>query len=87
MLVSEGYPGNFEKGKDIFGLNLTSDTVVFHAGTKNDQGKVVTNGGRVLAVSAWGPTLYEALEVSYRNAGLISWDGIYYRTDIGFDLL
>jgi phosphoribosylamine---glycine ligase len=87
MLVSEGYPGNYEKGKNIFGLDLTSDSVVFHAGTKNDQGKVVTNGGRVLAVSAWGTTLYEALEVTYRNAGLISWDGIYYRTDIGYDLL
>jgi phosphoribosylamine--glycine ligase len=87
MLVSEGYPGNYEKGKSIFGLDLTSDSVVFHAGTKNDNGKVVTNGGRVLAVSAWGDSLYEALEVSYRNAGLISWDGIYYRTDIGFDLL
>ena len=87
MLVSEGYPGNYEKGKVIFGLDLISDSVVFHSGTKNDQGKIVTNGGRVLAVSAWGATLYEALEVTYRNAGLISWDGIYYRTDIGYDLL
>jgi len=87
MLVSEGYPGNYEKGKDIFGLDLTSDSVIFHSGTKNDQGKVVTNGGRVLAISAWGSTLYEALEITYRNAGLISWDGIYYRTDIGYDLL
>jgi phosphoribosylamine---glycine ligase len=87
MLVSEGYPGNYEKGKNIFGLDLTSDSVIFHSGTKNDQGKVVTNGGRVLAVSAWGSTLYEALEITYRNAGLISWDGIYYRTDIGYDLL
>jgi phosphoribosylamine--glycine ligase len=87
MLVSEGYPGSYEKGKVIFGLNLTSDCVVFHAGTKHDGDKVVTNGGRVLAVTAWGSTLYEALELSYRNAGLISWDGIYYRTEIGFDLL
>lgn len=87
MLASEGYPGIYEKGKDIFGLNLTSDSIVFHAGTKLDQGRVVTNGGRVLAVSAWGTTLFEALELSYRNAGFISWDGIYYRTDIGFDLL
>jgi phosphoribosylamine--glycine ligase len=87
MLVSEGYPGNYEKGKVIFGLDLTTDCVVFHAGTKTDGDKIVTNGGRVLAVSAWGNTLYEALELSYRNAGLISWDGIYYRTEIGFDLL
>jgi phosphoribosylamine---glycine ligase len=87
MLVSEGYPGNYEKGKVIFGLDLTNDCVVFHAGTKIDGDTIVTNGGRVLAVSAWGSTLYEALELSYRNAGLISWDGIYYRTEIGFDLL
>jgi phosphoribosylamine--glycine ligase len=71
----------------IFGIDLTTDCVVFHAGTKNEDGRIVTNGGRVLAVSAWGSALYEALELSYRNAGLISWDGIYYRTDIGFDLL
>ena len=87
MLVSEGYPGNYEKGKTIYGLDLVSDCIVFHAGTKINDGKVVTNGGRVLSVSGWGNTLYEALEVSYRNAGLISWDGMYYRTDIGFDLL
>jgi phosphoribosylamine--glycine ligase len=87
MLVSEGYPGNYAKGKSIFGLDLTSDSVIFHSGTKNVEGKVVTNGGRVLAVSSWGATLYEALEIAYRNAGIISWDGMYYRTDIGFDLL
>ena len=87
MLVSEGYPGKYEKGRVIFGIDLTTDCVVFHAGTKNEDGRIVTNGGRVLAVSAWGSALYEALELSYRNAGLISWDGIYYRTDIGFDLL
>jgi phosphoribosylamine--glycine ligase len=87
MLVSEGYPGHYEKGKSIYGLDLTSESVIFHSGTKNDGKDLVTNGGRVLAVSAWGSTLYEALEIAYRNAGLISWDGIYYRTDIGFDLL
>jgi phosphoribosylamine--glycine ligase len=87
MLVSEGYPGNYEKGKVIYGLDLTSDCIVFHSGTKMQDKGILTNGGRVLAVSAWGNTLYEALEVSYRNAGLISWDGIYFRTDIGFDLL
>jgi phosphoribosylamine--glycine ligase len=87
MLVSEGYPGHYEKGKSIYGLDLTSESVIFHSGTKNDGINTVTNGGRVLAVSAWGDTLYEALEIAYRNAGLISWDGLYYRTDIGFDLL
>jgi phosphoribosylamine--glycine ligase len=87
MLVSEGYPGNYEKGKEISGLDLIRDSIVFHAGTKGETGKVLSNGGRVLAVSSLGQTLYEALETSYRNAGLISWDGIRYRTDIGFDLL
>jgi phosphoribosylamine---glycine ligase len=87
MLASEGYPGNYEKGKIIFGLDLVKDSVVFHSGTRADGDKILTNGGRVMAVSSWGSTLYEALEVSYRNAGLISWEGIYYRTDIGFDLL
>jgi phosphoribosylamine--glycine ligase len=87
MLVSDGSPGNYEKGKEIFGLDLVKDSVVFHAGTKDENGRVLSNGGRVLAVSSMGQTLYEALETSYRNAGLISWDGIRYRTDIGFDLL
>ncbi|MEI8224530.1 MAG: phosphoribosylamine--glycine ligase [Bacteroidota bacterium] len=86
MLVSGGYPGDYEKGKPIQGLDLTKESVVFHAGTKKAEDKVVTSGGRVLAVSSWGTTMKEALEISYRNAGLLSFDGIYYRTDIGFDL-
>jgi phosphoribosylamine--glycine ligase len=86
MMVSGGYPGNFEKGKVISGLDLTSDSVVFHAGTKSDGGKVLTNGGRVLAVSAWGSSMEKALKESYRNAGLLSFEGCFYRTDIGFDL-
>ena len=87
MMVADGYPGNYQKGKPIFGLDLTKDCVVFHAGTRIEQDKIVTNGGRVISVSAWGDSLYSALEVSYRNTGLISWDGLYFRTDIGFDLL
>ncbi|MBA4321652.1 MAG: phosphoribosylamine--glycine ligase [Odoribacter sp.] len=86
MMVSGGYPGNFERGKVISGLDQTSDSVVFHAGTKTDGAKVLTNGGRVLAVSAWGDSMQEALKESYRNAGLLSFEGSYYRTDIGFDL-
>jgi phosphoribosylamine--glycine ligase len=86
MLVSGGYPGNYEKGRLITGLDQTSDCVVFHAGTKQDGDEVLTNGGRVLAVSAWGNSMSEALEVSYRNAELLSFEGSYYRTDIGFDL-
>jgi phosphoribosylamine--glycine ligase len=86
MLVSGGYPGDYEKGKQILGLDLTNGSVVFHAGTRNMEDKVVTSGGRVIAVSAYGNTLNEALSNSYRNAALLSFDGISYRTDIGFDL-
>lgn len=86
MLVSGGYPGDYEKGKPIHGLNLTEESVVFHAGTTLNEDKVVTSGGRVLAISSWGKTMNEALKISYRNAGLLNFEGIYYRTDIGFDL-
>jgi phosphoribosylamine--glycine ligase len=86
MLVSGGYPGDYKKGKPIMGLDQAEDCVVFHAGTKRVEDKVVTSGGRVLAVSSWGTTMQEALKISYRNAGLLSFDGIYYRRDIGFDL-
>jgi phosphoribosylamine--glycine ligase len=86
MLVSGGYPGHYEKGKAIYGLEFTRDCAVFHSGTKISDNKVVTSGGRVLAVSSWGITMKKALEGSYRNAALLSFDDIYYRTDIGFDL-
>jgi phosphoribosylamine--glycine ligase len=86
MLVSGGYPGDYEKGKTVHGLNNTTDCVVFHAGTKNQNGEVVTSGGRVLAVSSWGETMEEALGVSYSNAARLDFNGHYYRTDIGFDL-
>ena len=86
MLVSGGYPGEYEKGKIIRGLENTEECVVFHAGTKMSSDNIVTAGGRVLAVSAWGRTMKEALEVSYKNAGRLCFEGIYYRNDIGFDL-
>jgi phosphoribosylamine--glycine ligase len=86
MLVSGGYPGHYEKGKEISGLGKITDGVVFHAGTKISDNRVVTSGGRVLAVSSWGTSMKEALEGSYRNARLLSFDNMYYRTDIGFDL-
>jgi len=86
MLVSGGYPGHYEKGLPITGLELLKDCVVFHAGTKVAAEEVVTSGGRVLAVSSWGTTMKEALGISYRNAGLLNFEGIYYRNDIGFDL-
>ncbi|HCI54469.1 MAG TPA: phosphoribosylamine--glycine ligase, partial [Bacteroidales bacterium] len=87
VLASEGYPGKYEKGMPIYGLDLVSDCIIFHAGTKKQDGKIVTNGGRVLALCAYGQTLYEALQTAYKNAALVSWNGIYYRTEIGFDLL
>lgn len=86
MLVSGGYPGDYEKGKPIKGLSAVKDGLVFHAGTKTDDGKIVTSGGRVIAVSCWGRTIEEALEGSYKNAESINFEGIYYRKDIGFDL-
>jgi phosphoribosylamine--glycine ligase len=86
MLVSGGYPGSYEKGKEIYGLNDTDNCVVFHAGTTINHKKVVTAGGRVLAISSWGNTINEALAGSYRNAEKISFEGLYFRTDIGFDI-
>lgn len=86
MLVSGGYPGTYDKGKAIHGLNNTKGSVLFHAGTKREADKVVTSGGRVIAVSSWGSSIKEALDTSYRNAGLLDFEGRYYRTDIGFDL-
>jgi phosphoribosylamine--glycine ligase len=67
-------------------MDLTQGSVLFHAGTKKEGDKVVTSGGRVIAVSSWGSSMKEALKASYRNAGLINFEGSYYRSDIGFDL-
>ena len=86
MLVSGGYPGSYEKGKEISGLELVANSIVFHAGTKPEGDKVLTNGGRVLAVSSMGSNRIEALENSYRNAKVIQFDKKYYRKDLGFDL-
>jgi phosphoribosylamine--glycine ligase len=86
MLVSGGYPGDYEKGMEIQGLDNSDDCMLFHSGTKLSGNKVVTSGGRVIAVSSRGKTLKEALANSYRNASRISFNKIYYRSDIGFDL-
>jgi len=86
MLVSRGYPGHYEKGKEITGLDEVKGSIVFHAGTKEGNGTVVTDGGRVLAISSYGNTKEEALEQSFINAKKIKFDGKNYRKDIGFDL-
>lgn len=88
MLVSGGYPGSYEKGKKIMGLEKVEDSIVFHAGTKpgEEKGAVLTNGGRVLAISSFGRDMHEALRKSYKNAEVIDFEGKYYRRDIGFDL-
>jgi phosphoribosylamine--glycine ligase len=86
MLVSGGYPGHYEKGYEISGLENTKGCIVFHSGTRIAGNKVVTSGGRVLAVSSWGETMKEALAGSYKNVRSVSFRDMYYRKDIGFDL-
>lgn len=86
MLVSGGYPEAYEKGKEISGLGNVEDSLLFHAGTKTADGKVVTNGGRVLAITSFGEDYKQALKKSYQNAEKLQFDKMYFRKDIGFDL-
>ena len=87
MAVSGGYPEEYEKGKLISGLELVEDSIIFHAGTKPQNGQAFTNGGRVLAVTSYGNGFEEAIKKSYQNLEKIRFDTMYYRKDIGFDLV
>ncbi len=86
MMVSAGYPGSYEKGKAISGFENVNESIVFHAGTKNVDGTIQTNGGRVLAITSYGEDKNDALNKSFANAEKITFEGKNYRKDIGFDL-
>ena len=87
VMVSEGYPGHYEKGREINGWSEVTDALVFHAGTQATEGRVLTNGGRVLAITALGDDIPLALSKGYQAVQQLHWNGQYYRTDIGKDLL
>jgi len=86
MVVSGGYPEEYGKGFEISGLENIENSIVFHAGTKLENRKVVTNGGRVIAVTSFGESFQEAIKKSYQNIDKLHFDKMYYRKDIGFDL-
>ena len=87
VCVSGGYPGDYAKGMEIKGLGNTADSIVFHAGTTAKGGKTFTAGGRVLAVTSFGDNITDAVGKSYKTIEGIGYEGKYYRTDIGKDLL
>jgi phosphoribosylamine---glycine ligase len=87
VMVSGGYPGDYAKGKEITGINVAGDSIVFHSGTRAEGEKVLTNGGRVFAVTSFGKTIGEAVSKSFAAAEKINYDQKYYRKDIGKDLM
>lgn len=87
MMVAGGYPGDYEKGKIISGLENVKDAMAFHAGTKNSGNDIVTNGGRIIAFTAFGNSISEAVAKSYAAAEEVKFEGCYFRKDIGQDLM
>jgi len=87
MMVSGGYPGDYQKGKIIRGIENVQDSLVFHAGTAKKDHDITSAGGRVLAITSFGANISEAREKSYKNISKISFDGAYNRKDIGMDLI
>ena len=87
MAVSGGYPGDYEKGYTIHGLNDidTAESILFHAGTSMKDGKVITNGGRVLCITSFGNSIFEAVEKSKEELQHVSFTGMSYRRDIGYE--
>jgi len=86
MLVSGGYPEAYEKGKEITGVDSIKDSISFHAGAQIKDGKIVTSGGRVMAITSYGNTYQEAINKSYQSIEKLHFDKMNYRKDIGFDL-
>jgi len=85
MMVSEGYPGDYPKGRKMTGFENVKGSLLFHAGTTVKDGNVVTNGGRVIAITSYGDNIKAALAKSYENVAQIDYEGKYYRKDIGFE--
>jgi phosphoribosylamine--glycine ligase len=87
VIVSKGYPGDYEKGKEISIGSENKDSNIFHAGTVMKEGKIFTNGGRVITVTSFGENIMEARNNSYRQIENINFEGMYFRKDIGKDLI
>ena len=87
MLVSGGYPEAYQKNKEITGFDSVSESIVYHAGTVIKDDKVVTSGGRVMAITSFGDTIQDALTKSYHSIDKINFEKMNYRKDIGFDLI
>jgi phosphoribosylamine--glycine ligase len=85
MLVSKGYPDSYEKGKVMSGFDDVEGSILFHAGTAVKDNETVTNGGRVIAITSYGADIKDALATSYKNASKISFEGKYFRRDIGYE--